>query len=134
VDVPLVIRHDLRRMEQIMESKLREATQPPSWRDSITIEPSADPVDTTQQAMEREIATRKLDRHAMIVREIRDALDRIELGNYGVCAQCEESISPKRLAAVPWAALCIDCQEQADGDLNKSADRWPDSGRLATAA
>src|SRR5438552_3756960 len=74
---------DLGRLKQIMESKLKEATQAPSWRDSITIEPSADPLDITQQTLEREMATRKLDRDAMIIRDVRAALARIELGTYG---------------------------------------------------
>ena len=30
------------------------------------------------------------------------------------CADCEDAINPKRLAAVPWAARCIACQEIAD--------------------
>src|SRR4249920_3612723 len=96
---------DLRSVKEILESKLRETTQAPSWRDSITIEPSADPVDATQQTLEREMETRKLDRNAAIVREIRAALARIQSGDYGVCMQCEEAISAKRLVAVPWASL-----------------------------
>jgi DnaK suppressor protein len=31
-----------------------------------------------------------------------------------VCLHCEEDISPKRVAAVPWTAFCIQCQEIAD--------------------
>jgi len=42
------------------------------------------------------------------------ALLRIEDGSIGVCLHCEEDISPKRLAAVPWTAFCIQCQEIAD--------------------
>jgi PAS domain S-box-containing protein len=33
-------------------------------------------------------------------------------GSFGSCAACEESISLKRLQAVPWADHCIQCQEQ----------------------
>jgi DnaK suppressor protein len=117
-----------------MEAKLREATQSPSWRDSITIEPSADPLDTTQQTLEREMATRKLDRDAMIIRDVRAALSRLEHGTYGICLDCEEPISAKRLAAVPWAGLCIHCQEKADGNQDYADDRGTDYGRIATAA
>ena len=124
---------DLRGLKQTMEAKLREAIQSPSWRDSITIEPSADPLDSTQQTLEREMATRKLDRGAILIRDIRAALARMEHGAYGVCLDCDESISAKRLAAVPWAALCIHCQEKADGDQDRRDDRAPDY-RIATAA
>ena len=48
----------------------------------------------------------------MLQREIKDALDRIEEGGYGACAECDELISLKRLEAIPWARYCISCQEE----------------------
>ena len=41
-------------------------------------------------------------------------MERIEHSSYGVCLECEEPISPKRLKAIPWAERCIVCQEWAD--------------------
>jgi DnaK suppressor protein len=111
--------------KQAMEAKLRELTQSGGWRDTIAIEHSADPVDTTQRALEREMATRGLDRSATLVRQIRAALDRVDRKEYGVCLECEEPISQKRLAAIPWAALCIGCQEEADGQ-NRNVDEYLD--------
>lgn len=43
------------------------------------------------------------------IRQIRDALQRIALGTYGVCAACGKPIDPKRLKAVPTATRCIKC-------------------------
>ena len=37
-------------------------------------------------------------------------------GSFGICIECESEISAKRLAAVPWAPRCIQCQEAADRD------------------
>jgi hypothetical protein len=34
---------------------------------------------------------------------------------FGVCEQCQKAIHPNRLVAIPWASLCIHCQEEADG-------------------
>lgn len=45
---------------------------------------------------------------------IDDALLRVEDGSYGVCAECGVEISEKRLAAVPFAKLCVECQTQAE--------------------
>jgi len=42
------------------------------------------------------------------------ALQRIETGHYGWCTACGEAIQPARLLAVPEAALCIDCQSDAE--------------------
>ncbi len=46
--------------------------------------------------------------------EIELALARLEEGNYGRCAHCSDSISPRRLQVIPFAALCIQCQGAAD--------------------
>ncbi|MDQ6665939.1 MAG: TraR/DksA family transcriptional regulator [Acidobacteriota bacterium] len=45
---------------------------------------------------------------------VQDALHRIEAGSYGVCAECGEPIQPKRLDAVPWTPVCIQCQRFQD--------------------
>jgi DnaK suppressor protein len=46
--------------------------------------------------------------------DVREALARFEKGEYGVCEDCEESISPRRLQAIPWARTCVKCQEARD--------------------
>ena len=47
-----------------------------------------------------------------------EALVRIEKRRFGVCASCEEEMNAKRLEAVPWARLCLSCQEkQESGQL-----------------
>ncbi len=44
------------------------------------------------------------------LRLIEEALERIELGTYGRCSECGKPIEQKRLSAVPWALLCVNCQ------------------------
>ncbi|HYZ85204.1 MAG TPA: TraR/DksA family transcriptional regulator [Bryobacteraceae bacterium] len=100
--------------KQILESKLHQLSRSSTSRDSIAVEHTADPLDTTQGAVEREMETRRLDHNAALIRQVRAAIHRIERGEYGVCLECETPISKKRLVAVPWAALCIHCQEYAD--------------------
>jgi DnaK suppressor protein len=41
------------------------------------------------------------------------ALDRMHRDEYGVCMDCGEPISNKRLMAIPWALHCIACQERS---------------------
>jgi len=48
---------------------------------------------------------------------IQEALDRIEEGTYGICTNCEQPIQPKRLEAVPWTRLCIQCQDLLEKGL-----------------
>lgn len=47
--------------------------------------------------------------------KIDEALQRLEHGRYGSCDECGLEISEARLKAVPFASLCRDCQEQAEG-------------------
>lgn len=43
------------------------------------------------------------------VKEIDQALERIDDGSYGRCARCGEPIPAGRLEALPWADLCVPC-------------------------
>ena len=83
-------------------------------REALAIDFSPDELDRIQNAGEREYAMRTLERNTKLTNEIKDALGRMDEGLYGICMNCEEAIKPKRLAAVPWASLCIGCQEEAD--------------------
>ena len=105
---------DLEKFRKTLETKQSELTGSLRNRDEIVIEKAPDALDEVQLAGERELAIRNLDRDSNMLRQIRRALARIEDGSYGVCLHCDEEISPKRIAAVPWAAYCIRCQEQVD--------------------
>jgi len=45
---------------------------------------------------------------------IASALERIEQGSFGRCASCGQYIAAERLAALPWANLCIDCKRREE--------------------
>lgn len=45
------------------------------------------------------------------LREIDEALERIEKGTYGICSDCHTNMSIERLQAMPEATLCIKCEE-----------------------
>jgi DnaK suppressor protein len=113
---------ELSKFKKILEAKKEELEQIVRKRDAITIEKSADALDEVQHAAERELAIRNLDRESNLLRNVRTALRRIEDGSFGICLHCEEEISPKRLNAVPWTSLCIQCQEQADRNREEGND------------
>ena len=48
---------------------------------------------------------------------IDEALMRIDDDEYGLCQNCEKEINAKRLAAIPWARYCLDCQELVERGL-----------------
>ena len=45
---------------------------------------------------------------------IEDALDGIKNGDYGVCEECEEPITEKRLQLMPFALFCVRCQSELE--------------------
>ncbi len=101
-------------IQEVLERKETELIRVLQKRDGITIEKSADQMDEIQYASERDLAIRNVDRESTLLREVKAALRRIHDGSFGTCIECDLAISAKRLAAVPWAPRCIQCQDTAD--------------------
>jgi DnaK suppressor protein len=102
--------------QEFLEQKQAELVHVLRTRDGIAIEKSADPMDEIQYATERDLAIRSADLESNLLRDVQAALRRIRDGAFGTCVECVAVISPKRLAALPWALRCIKCQDAADGD------------------
>jgi DnaK suppressor protein len=100
--------------QAILERQETELARVLRKRDGIAVEKSADQMDEIQYASERDLAIRNVDRDSTVLRQVKAALRRIQDGSFGTCIECESAISPRRLAAVPWAQRCIQCQEAAD--------------------
>ena len=111
-----VVSTELGRIQEILVRKEAELDRELRRRDGIAIEKSADQMDEIQYATERELAMRNVDRESHLLLQVKAALARVRDGSFGTCAECESAISPRRLAALPWALLCIQCQEAADRD------------------
>jgi DnaK suppressor protein len=106
--------NELARFRLILEARIVELERGLGQRDGIAIEQSPDQLDEIQRASERDLAICNIDRGSRQLRDVRAALRRIHDGSFGVCEECEEKIQPKRLIAIPWAPLCIHCQEALD--------------------
>jgi RNA polymerase-binding transcription factor DksA len=62
-------------------------------------------------AQQRDLALRDSERAQL--RLVEDALERLAAGTYGTCRSCGRPVGDERLAAIPWAATCIDCARAA---------------------
>ncbi len=51
---------------------------------------------------------------AEMLKQVRDALQRLRDGTYGKCVDCGRPIEPSRLEAVPWTPYCLADQERHD--------------------
>jgi len=74
--------------------------------------------DMSEQSHEEWLFLNRNAANAEQLRQIKEALQRINDGTYGICADCEKPISPKRLQAVPWAKYCVQCQEHRGSWVN----------------
>ena len=120
---------------KILEDKAEEVRQSMSAQKAAQVvarlDVPSDEGDLSQQHHEEWIFLNRNTIDMKLLREVSDALHRVDTGQYGICLECEEPISPKRLEAVPWARYCVACQESiaariADGEL---VDEYQEAGR-----
>ena len=75
-----------------------------------------DPTDRASLESDRNFLLRIRERERKLIQKIREALDRIDKGTYGICEQCYEEISEQRLKARPVTTLCIECKKAQEAE------------------
>jgi len=73
-----------------------------------------DPTDRATQESDRNFELRIRDRERRLINKIKDALERIDAGEFGICEECGEEISEARLKARPVTTLCINCKMEEE--------------------
>jgi DnaK suppressor protein len=71
--------------------------------------------DFGSDSSEQETTLQLIESNSVSLRDVDDALKRIESRTYGLCEECESLIPPARLAVIPHARLCIGCQSKREG-------------------
>jgi len=115
--------NEISRFKRTLQTMVMELDSSLGRRESIFVEKSADQLDQLLGARDRELAVRNLENKSTRLREARAALRRIDSGTFGLCVECDEPISVRRLNALPAAALCIRCQEADDCNCGASSSR-----------
>ena len=82
--------------------------------EEILVEKTEDEGDLALNSHNKELLYNLHESDFRRIQAIEDALKRINREEYGVCVRCEEDINEKRLVAVPWAKMCIACQEESE--------------------
>ena len=49
-----------------------------------------------------------------VLDQVKRAIEKINLNQYGICSRCGKLISEERLKALPYAELCIDCKKKSE--------------------
>jgi DnaK suppressor protein len=73
-----------------------------------------DPNDRATQESDRSFELRIRDRERKLINKIKEALERIDEGIFGICETCGEEIGEGRLKARPVTTLCIDCKMEQE--------------------
>lgn len=77
-------------------------------------EPSGDIYDQASSERDRELGLLLGDREREKLRNIDEALLKIEEGEFGICEECEEEIPLGRLKVVPFARFCVKCKSDLE--------------------
>ena len=78
------------------------------------LESARDVGDQALMDLERELGISLMEMRNRRRQSIDEALTRLHEGTYGICAECGIEISEKRLQAVPFAKLCVECQSRVE--------------------
>jgi DnaK suppressor protein len=84
---------------------------------SVDDSETPDPVDLAVRNYSKNVMLAVSENESRQLTLIDEALLRIEDDEYGECLNCENPINPKRLAAIPWARYCLNCQELLEQGL-----------------
>ena len=84
---------------------------------SVDDSETPDPVDLAVRNYSKNVMLAVSENESKQLTLIDEALLRLEDKEYGACQNCDKDINPKRLAALPWARYCLDCQELLEQGL-----------------
>ena len=99
----------LKKKSEILESLANNNSQDLNEKSGVE-----DAADTVTSEMSRETLYKLSQAERETLFQIDIALKKIENGTYGVCEECGAQIGEKRLEAIPWVRLCIDCSQNEE--------------------
>jgi RNA polymerase-binding transcription factor len=104
-------------LKSMLEDRRREIQDKlRSLRETLPVE-SATVKDAEEQSVDdfvREMDFALMQMKAESLGKIDEAIRRLESGVYGACAECGAEIAEARLKALPFATLCVSCQEREE--------------------
>ena len=114
---------DLSFLKELLEGQLDYLQNQADRTVSDLLEKDSNAPDLLDRAAlesERDYTLLIRDRESRLIEKIRQSLEDIENGNYGICQMCSEDIGVKRLKARPVARYCIVCKSKME-DTERAA-------------
>ena len=101
-------------LEQRLHALLEEAGKTCNGMRQEPNEDFPDPTDRASLESDRNFLLRIKDRERKLIMKVKEALDRIDNGTFGICESCGRPISAKRLMVRPVTTLCIECKTEGE--------------------
>ena len=118
----MLTRKSKQHFEKVLRERLKESLE--KTQDTVTDsvdgkDRPSDKMDQASLAFDAGFALRIREREAKLTAKIRDALERLADGTFGICEECGEEIPLKRLKARPVTAFCIECKRKQEAEERK---------------
>ncbi len=114
----MVNKRDLKRFRDVLSKQrdevLKNARRTRSEEAAFDKDDLPDEFDLASSEYAQSLVFRLRDREKFLLGKIDKALKKMDDGEFGVCEDCGEEISPKRLEARPVTTLCIRCKEEEE--------------------
>lgn len=111
-------KQQLKRFKEILEAKrdeiIKRAQQTLNEDMTLDVDDLPDEMDLASSEYLQSFTFRLRGRERMLLDKIQKALNKIDDGTFGVCDECSDKISLKRLEARPETTLCIRCKEDQE--------------------
>lgn len=104
----------LEKRREILKEAMEEIKRFQSDENKQLVETVLDDGDLSVVDLSEDISLKQLSSHRENLLKIDTALQKLKEGTYGICEDCGEEISEKRLEVMPFAIYCRDCQEKQE--------------------
>jgi len=125
--MPLTADQLAKSREILMEKRIQLANQverlaKDAAESTQATENSKSPISSAENASdtyEQDFAFMSMESEEELMRKVDRALQRVREKTYGECEECNKDINPERLEALPWATMCIKCQEMEERGMRR---------------
>jgi len=105
---------DLEKFKRLLLEEKKRILEKYEMPEEENDEGATDIVDEAAESNKRRLIQTLSYRDSVVLKQIESALQRIEEGTYGICLKCGQLIPEKRLELIPYALLCVSCQEKEE--------------------
>jgi len=112
----------LKKRSEILKRLSKELNEGITKGPELKASPGSDLGDLSALSLDSHLSVSFVRRYSNMLRQIDQALARVDEGSYTICEECGEKIDKNRLEILPFAPYCIQCQRRMEEE-NRRASR-----------